>query len=110
MLLMEGNISENAHTRRAITQRTRYKIKSTLKIRGVLRPKYRNKINLFIARERPSLTLISSDLNEDTKYMLEKLGFTRHTWTKILKNHTILTVDELVDIAKYLKCNLDDLV
>lgn len=107
---MKGNISENAHTRQAITQRTRYKIKSTLKIRGILRPQYLNKINLFITKERPSLIIIGQKMNVEQKYMLEKLGFTKTIWTKILKNHTILTVDELVNISKFLKCNLDDLI
>lgn len=108
---MQGKESEQTTLRRAITQRRRYKFKSTLPSkRGVLRPKYRNKINSFLAIHRPSLSMVAATLNEETKFMLEKLGFSKHIWTRILKNETILTVDELVDIANYLKCNLDDLI
>lgn len=111
MLLMENKEPENVTLRRAVTQRTRYKFKSTLPAkRGVLRPKYRNKINLFIVKERPSLSIVSRTINAEAKFMLEKLGFSKHIWTRILKNETILTVDELVDIARFLKCNLDDLI
>ncbi len=103
--------SENVTLRRAVTQRRRYKFKSTLPPkRGVLRPKYRNKINVYITTNKPSLVIIGQKMNEEQKFMLEKLGFSKHIWTRILKNETILTVDELCDIAAYLKCNLDEII
>lgn len=108
---MEQLEKESTKLRRAVTQRRRYKFRSTLPAkRGVLRPQYRNKINQFLSKERPDLCIISGILNEETKIMLVKLGFSKHTWTRILKNETILTVDELVSISQFLKCNLDDLI
>lgn len=80
--------------------------------RLILQPKYPNRILAFISKNHPELLPMQINLfnRSPLRLMLHEIGIGLNTWSRILKNTTIMTTDEIKDIARFLKCKLDDLI
>jgi len=80
--------------------------------RLILQPKHPNTILAFVSKKHPELLPMQINLfnRSPLRLMLQEIGIGLNTWSRILKNTTIMTTDEMKDIARFLKCKLDDLI
>ncbi|MBK9718203.1 MAG: hypothetical protein IPO85_11955 [Saprospiraceae bacterium] len=101
--------------RQTITQRARVTRKKSRTMPGgrlVLKPKHPNRILSYVSKKHPELLPMQINLfnRSPLRLMLSDIGIGLNTWSRILKNTTIMTTDEIKDITRYLKCKLDDLI
>lgn len=105
-------MTSQVFAKRAAKNRTSYKLKKGFprKPYSKLLPKHRNKILEWIAKNRPEWAVLGNTLNPDLLSSLSRVNMSVKIFKKILLNETIMTIDELYDIASILECSAKDLL
>ncbi len=73
-------------------------------------PKYPNKILIWLSKNKPEFALTGDQMDSSLRMSLAAAGIKTTTYKRILMNETILTLDELHDIANIIKAKPTDLI
>lgn len=73
-------------------------------------PKYPNKILIWLSKNKAEYALTGDQMDPSLKMSLAAVGIKTTTYKRILMNETILTLDELHDIANIIKAKPTDLI
>lgn len=73
-------------------------------------PKYKNKVLEWLSKNKPEWVVLGNTLHPDLLMALRNAQMSVAIYKRILLNQAIMTLDELYDLAKVLKCSPKDLL
>lgn len=82
---------------------------ATDKYKRVL-PRHKNKVLEYVVKNKPEFSLIDRQIPEVLSKALSKRSLPIQLYRRILLNETVVTLDELHDLADVLRCSVKDLV